>query len=168
MTDHSGFARLALVAALSWGCASQNPAPPVPVQGANVSSLAGRWVGEYSSTTTGRTGSIVFELRSGDKVAHGDVLMKPKEESGGSSLPGADNPLRGMPQVLNIDFVDATGGTVRGTIVPYRDPACGCMVQTTFVGRVSGDAIEGTFTTNPQDGGNITTGRWKVTRERKK
>jgi hypothetical protein len=167
MADRSGFATLALFAALSGGCASQNPAPPVPVQGASVSALSGRWTGEYSSTDTGRTGSIVFELRSGDKVAHGDVLMKPKVDAGGSTLPGSDNPLRGMPQVLDIDFVDATGGTVRGTIVPYRDPACDCMVQTTFVGRVSGDTIEGTFTTNPQNAGNVTTGRWKVTRERK-
>jgi hypothetical protein len=166
MADRNGFARLALVAVLSWGCASQNPAPPVPVQGADVSALSGRWTGEYSSTDTGRSGSIVFELRSGDKVAHGDVLMKPKVEATGST-PGSDNPLHGMPQVLDIDFVNATGGTVRGTIVPYRDPACDCMVQTTFVGRVSGDTIEGTFTTNPQNAANVTTGRWKVTRERK-
>lgn len=166
MADRNGFATVVLVAALSSGCASQNPAPPVPVQGANVSALSGRWVGEYSSTDTGRTGSIVFELRSGDKVAHGDVLMKPKEETG-TSKPGSDNPLRGMPQVLDIDFVDATGGTVRGTMVPYRDPACDCMVQTTFVGRVSGDTIEGTFATNPQNSDTSTTGRWRVTRERK-
>ena len=32
---------------------------------------------------------------------------------------------------------------------PYTDPACDCEVETTFVGRVAGDTIEGTFTTTP-------------------
>lgn len=160
---------LALVAALAWGCASQNPAPPVPVEGGDLSALAGHWVGEYSSAETGRTGSIVFELKSGDKIAHGDVLMKPKEEtdSGGSKLPGGNDPMRGAPQILNINFVNASGGVLRGTMDPYRDPACDCRVVTTFVGRLSGDTIEGTFTTTPEGAGTLTTGRWRMTRQKK-
>ena len=156
-------------AALSAACSSSNPAPPVPVQGAGLSALAGRWVGDYSSTETGRSGSIVFELRSGDKTAHGDVLMKPKQDGGGStSLPGTSDTLRTMPQMLNISFVSATGGTLRGTMDPYRDPACDCQVQTTFVGRfVGNDAIEGTYTTTPQGAGTISTGHWKMTRDKK-
>jgi hypothetical protein len=152
-------------AALAAACSSSNPAPPVPVEGSDLSTLSGRWVGEYSSTETGRTGSIVFELRSGDKTAHGDVLMKPKVDPGGSSSSDA---LRTMPQILNISFVSATGGTLRGTMDPYRDPECDCQVQTTFVGRFVGkDAIEGTFTTTPQGADTITTGRWKISREKK-
>lgn len=156
-------------AALAAACASSNPAPAVPVEGSDLSALQGRWVGEYSSTETGRTGSIVFELRSGDKVARGDVLMKPRvEPQGGKSLPGTNDTLRTMPQMLNISFVSATGGVLRGTMDPYTDPSCDCPVQTTFVGRLSGDTIEGTFTTTPQgSGGTITTGRWKMTREKK-
>ena len=156
-------------AALSFSCASQNPAPPVPVAGSDVSALAGRWVGEYSSGETGRTGSIVFELKSGEKVARGDVLMKPKEEPAGqgSTLPGPSETLRTMPQVLNISFVSATGGVLRGTMDPYRDPSCDCQVQTTFVGRLSGDTIEGTYTTTPLGAESITTGRWKMTRQKK-
>ncbi len=151
-----------LAAALAAGCASNNPAPPVPVEGGDLSALRGHWVGEYSSTETGRTGSIVFELRSGDKVAHGDVLMKPKEGS-----PTPDDPMRGAPQVLNINFVSATGGTLRGTMDPYRDPSCNCEVQTTFVGRLTGDTIEGTFTTTPQGSeGSISTGRWRITKQK--
>ncbi|HEY1435730.1 MAG TPA: hypothetical protein VGG65_10160 [Thermoanaerobaculia bacterium] len=157
-------------AAFAWACASSNPAPPVPVQGADVSALAGRWTGEYSSTETGRSGSIVFELKSGDKVAHGDVLMKPRESAPGeppSKLPGASDPLATMPQILNINFVNASGGVLRGTMDPYRDPSCDCMVQTTFVGRLAGDAMEGTFTTTPEAAGSISTGRWKMTRQKK-
>lgn len=169
--EHRGrlAALLLASAALAAACASSNPAPEVPVQGSDLSALSGRWVGEYSSTETGRTGSIVFELRSGDKVARGDVLMKPKVETQtGKSLPGTNDTLRTMPQMLNINFVSATGGVLRGTMDPYTDPTCDCQVQTTFVGRLSGDTIEGTFTTTPQgSGGNITTGRWKINREKK-
>jgi hypothetical protein len=162
MLHRRGLPLAGLVAAtLAWACASKNPAPPVPVEGSDVSALAGRWVGEYSSTETGRTGSIVFELRKGDKVARGDVLMKPKEEAAGSS-----DPLRTMPQVLNISFVSASGGVLRGTMDAYRDPACDCQVQTTFVGRLSGNTIEGTFTTTPEGAHSITTGRWKMTRQK--
>src|SRR5439155_15934257 len=59
---------LALLA-VAWtaACSStpKNPAPPVPVGGArsDVSALAGRWEGEDSSEATGRTGSIVCELK---------------------------------------------------------------------------------------------------------
>ena len=165
MLHRRALAAAVLAAALSASCASSNPAPPVPVEGSDVSALAGRWVGDYSSTETGRTGSIVFELRSGDKVARGDVLMKPKEDLQGSST--SADALKTMPQILTISFVSATGGTLRGTMDPYRDPSCDCMVQTTFVGRLAGDSISGTFTTTPQNAGTISTGRWKITRQKK-
>src|SRR5262245_6513090 len=161
-------AALVLASAAFVAACSSNPAPPVPVEGSDVSALAGRWVGEYSSPETGRTGSIVFELKSGDKVARGDVLMKPKGSD--SAAPPADSAeaLKTMPQVLNISFVSATGGVLRGTIDPYRDPSCDCTVQTTFVGRFAGkDAVEGTYTTTPEGSPKITTGRWKITREKK-
>ena len=32
----------------------KDPAPPVPVGGADTSALVGKWVGDYSSTETGR------------------------------------------------------------------------------------------------------------------
>ena len=98
-----------------------------------------------------------------DKVARGDVLMKPKVDT-----QNTNDKLRTMPQMLNINFVSASGGVLRGTMDPYTDPSCDCQVQTTFVGRLSADTIEGTFTTTPQgSSGNITTGRWKMTREKK-
>jgi hypothetical protein len=169
MLHRNRFAALVLVlAVLPWGCSSSNPAPPVPVEGSDLSALAGRWTGEYSSLETGRSGSIVFELKSGDKVARGDVLMVPRQSDGSSpKLPGTSETLATMPQVLNISFVNATGGVLRGTMDPYRDPACDCQVQTTFVGRLTGDVIEGTFTTTPQGAGTISTGRWKMARQKK-
>ena len=161
-------------AAAAWACSSsRNPAPPVPLSGtrSDLAALAGRWEGEYSSEATGRTGSIVFELKPGDRVARGDVLMVPKGSLGGESrpdsrLPGASESLSTMPQVLKISFVSATGGVLTGTIDPYQDPQCNCEVRTTFVGTLSGDTVEGTFTTTPSGNAPITTGRWRITRKR--
>lgn len=157
-------------AASSWGCSSStNPSPAVPMAGtrSDISTLAGRWEGEYSSEATGRSGTIVFELKPGDTVARGDVLMVPKEAPGApSKLPGSSETLSAMPQVLSISFVTASEGTVKGTMDPYRDPGCDCQVQTTFVGRVAGGAIEGTFTTTGSGAAAITTGRWKITRKK--
>ncbi len=158
MSSHVRFAAVGLLAAaLASSCSSSNPAPTVPVAGTDLGALAGKWTGEYSSEATGRTGSIVFEFKSGDKIGRGDVLMVPK---------GAQNP-NVIPQMLNINFVNAEGGVLRGTMDPYTDPSCDCEVQTTFVGRQSGDVIEGTFTTTPSGKTTITTGRWKITRQKK-
>ena len=150
---------------------SKNPAPAVPVAGtrSSIASLAGRWEGEYSSEATGRSGSVVFDLKPGDTVARGDVLMVPRgahAPAEPSRLPGTSETLQTMPQVLRIGFVSAAEGVVKGTMDPYRDPDCDCEVQTTFVGRVSGDTIEGTFTTTGAGASPITTGRWKMTRKK--
>jgi hypothetical protein len=143
----------------------ENPAPVVPVGGTDVSALVGKWVGDYSSSETGRSGSIVIEFKSGGKVARGDVLMQPKGYS--ASAPQGTDPLKSMPQVLSISFVNVEGGagTVKGTMDPYTDPACNCQVDTTFVGKITGDTIEGTFSTTPSGQNAPKVGRWKVTRQ---
>ena len=141
----------------------QDPAPPVPVGGADTSALVGKWVGDYSSTETGRSGSIVIEFKSGGKAARGDVLMQPKGYS--ATAPEGSDPLKSMPQILQISFVNVEGGAVKGTMDPYTDPSCNCQVDTTFVGRVVGDTIEGTFSTTPSGQNAPTAGRWKVTRQ---
>jgi hypothetical protein len=168
-----GIPALALLSlTLAPACSSSNPAPPVPVAGvrSDISALAGRWEGEYSSEATGRSGSITFELKAGDTVARGDVLMVPKGASQpppASSLPGTSSTLATMPQVLNISFVNASGGVVKGTMQPYRDPECDCEVETTFIGRLTGGTIEGTFTSSARGASTVTTGRWKMTRQTK-
>src|SRR6476659_1380758 len=40
-----------------------------------ISQLSGKWVGDYSSAATGRSGSIVFELNGNQQTARGDVIM---------------------------------------------------------------------------------------------
>src|SRR5207249_10261723 len=52
---------------------------PVPLVGAatDVSALTGQWSGDYSSSESGRSGSIEFTLRAAGDTAFGDVVMVP-------------------------------------------------------------------------------------------
>lgn len=137
-------------------------APPVPVEGppGAVAALVGDWSGEYWSTQTGRSGSIVFHLDADADTAFGDVLMLPR-----GALPH-EHPEGVHPrsEYLSITFVRVVGNRVRGVLDPYRDPVCGCRLHTTFEGVVHGDTIEGTFTTRHLEGGDVHEGRWRVTR----
>lgn len=146
-----------------------NPAPvPVVADQTDMSQLAGQWDGEYSSASTGRSGSISFSLVAGRDTASGDVVMVPR---------GVDQPaptdrqtgaqlLARSPQVLRISFVRVLGANVSGTIEPYRAPDCDCVLSTTFVGQLRGDTVEGTFSTTGGPADSPQSGRWKVTRKR--
>lgn len=154
--------------ALLAGCAS---APSrVPLFG-DPAALAGEWSGQYVSEETGRTGTIVFRLTAGQDTARGDVVMlvprSPQEApgfvpAGGVSLQGAAPEAR----VLTIRFVQVENGTVRGRLDPYRDPACGCRVETVFEGAQQGDVITGTFVTRHFERPHTQRGRWHVRRGR--
>ena len=50
---------------------------PVRLEGrsSDLANLAGEWVGEYSGSQSGRSGSIIFRLAAGRDTAYGDVLM---------------------------------------------------------------------------------------------
>lgn len=144
---------------------------PVPVVGdpVELGRLAGEWGGEYQGATSGRSGSIVFNLAAGADTAFGDVVMIPRDRRE-SRLPVQD-PSAGLPtprtpEVLSIAFVRATDGGLSGRLTPYRDPDCDCMLLTQFQGRIRGDVIEGTFTSTPDGGGAIQTGKWKVSRRK--
>ena len=160
----------ASIALLTGACASPKASSPdIPIGAAgreDLSLLVGKWTGEYTSPDSGRTGSIVFELKSGGATASGDVLMWPKGARGTPS--GADDrelPIDTMPQVLKVQFVRAEGDRITGTLRPYVDPDCLCDVRTVFVGVVRGDAIEGTFTTErSEDSKKLAAGTWKVRR----
>jgi hypothetical protein len=159
-------------AAIAAGCSS-TPAPfPIAADPEARSLLTGEWAGTYSGVESGRSGSIVFTLETGDSAvttrdgehAHGDVLMIPT----GATAPirqvdGADPTPGGDPSVLSIQFVRATGNHVMGTLAPYYDPACRCTVSTTFMGDIAGDRITGVFSAvGPND--YRQTGTWEVRR----
>ena len=158
---------------LGLGCSSSPPPPPsvapeiqVSANKETLEAMAGRWEGEYTSPSTGRSGTIVFVLTGKESTAYGDVLMKPKNAT---PKPGED-PLKSMPQILQIRFVDAEGGGIVGNLDPYEDPDCLCQVQTSFKGKRTGDVMEGQFTTTPQGVSAVkaTGGTWRVSRVTKK
>jgi hypothetical protein len=165
---------MARMAVLAWalagfGC-SGAPAP-VPVVGApsDLGQLSGEWGGEYRGESTGRSGSIVFKLSAGADTAFGDVVMIPRQRNP-QHLPVQD-PSVGLPiargaEVLSIAFVRAAGGGVSGRLNPYREPECDCVLITRFEGHLRGDTIEGTYTSQRVDGGDLQTGVWKVARKK--
>jgi len=166
-----GIAALGLLFA---GAACRTPAPsaPVPVQGssADISALAGTWVGSYSSEDTGRRGSVTFRLRSGADTAHGEVEMT---FSRSLRLYGEQQAeCMGMPRkpctTIDVAFVSVEEGKVRGELAPYWDPDCDCRARTVFEGEMAGDHIAGTFTSRRDvEAGSPVTGRWFADRRSK-
>jgi hypothetical protein len=136
----------ALLAAVA--CATYTPIP-IPVIGTRtaIDAIAGEWRGNYSSSETGRSGTINFTLAAGRDTAFGEVIMIP----GPYNTPVA--PLnervgepRRAPSLLTISFVRVGNDQVRGTLDEYLDPDCQCPMQTVFTGSLTGEnTLEGTF-----------------------
>jgi hypothetical protein len=152
-------------------CASRSPSIELTSSDFDLNPLVGEWRGDYSSAATGRTGTIAFTLRAGEGAASGNVVMIPRADSllTDEEREALSTTSSAAKSVLKIHFVRKEGGSVNGTLDPYRDPDCNCPVTTTFQG-VFRDArtIVGTFTTVPSTpGGSVTGGKWTVTRLKK-
>jgi len=169
------FAQFWIAAAMGGALACATKPTPVTVSGESAAraSLAGKWVGEYSSPTTGRTGSIVFNLSPSGDAANGDVVMVPRgygkalqpyNTTGTVAATGVQTTTGA--QVLTIKLVRVSGDTVSGVMDAYRDPECDCPVETTFTGRINDDTIEGTFSTTGRQSAGQQTGTWRVKRSR--
>lgn len=151
-------------------CRVTPPPAAVPVQGTydEVQVLAGEWSGRYWSTTTGRHGTIRFNLPQHADTGYGEVeitfspsLRLLQEAS------TKDEPLPETCTVLDIKLVRVEGNRVRGTLAPYWDPDCDCQASTTFEGRISGNRIDGAFSTQRASSDRrALTGKWEATRER--
>jgi hypothetical protein len=153
-----------LVLTMTIACASLPD--PVPVFGDidDVSALVGEWSGEYDAGSTGRAGSIVFDLRSVTDTARGDVLMVPSTSGRMPAGQGTRVPLEvRRSQLISISSLRVAGGEISGTLAPYTDPDCNCTVRTTFTGTLHGDTIDGTFVT--RGAGREQSGRWSVTKK---
>lgn len=151
-----------VIAALAAACAT-TPAP-VPVEGFPVDlvRLEGAWEGEYTSRTSGREGTLTFELNANEEMAYGDVWMFARPPNTGLPVDA-----RGAPVVrpLTIEFVHIEGGLISGTLDPYLDPLTGGSLVTTFHGRLDGDRIFGTFVTKNVSTGELSAGEWKAYRK---
>jgi hypothetical protein len=156
----------AVLLAACWLACASTPPPPVAVMAdrAELGALAGEWAGSYWSAATGRRGVIRFQLQADTGAAWGDVWMSPADVPRTSTGDGAHS--GGAAQPLQIRFVRVDDdATVSGTIEPYADPECNCMLSTTFVGKIDGDRIEGTYTSRGGTASAVTTGRWEAERK---
>jgi hypothetical protein len=149
---------------------------PITVAGepGDRASLAGKWSGEYQSSSTARSGSIVFNLSPSGEAASGDVVMIPRgygkaleaynqtSTTGTTTITTTQN--TNTSQVLTIKLVRVNGDTVSGVLDAYRDPECDCGVVTTFTGKLTGDIIEGTYSTRGTQSNAPQTGTWRVKR----
>jgi hypothetical protein len=161
---------LTALAGISLACATKPTPVTISGDASSRASLAGKWSGEYQSPSTGRSGSIVFNLSPSGEAASGDVVMIPagygkalmpysQSSTGGSTMQNTNT-----SQVLTIKLVRVTGDTVSGVLDAYRDPQCDCPVETTFTGRLSGDTIDGTFSTRGTQANAPQMGTWRVKR----
>ncbi len=160
--------------ALATACATRPPAEfAVSGETGALARLAGEWTGTYSSPMLGRAGSITLTFGQGQ--ARGDVVMVPPGQSRPvspatpstrQSLPPGAPPAPTGAAVLSIDFVQAAGDSITGTMAPYEDPDCQCTVQATFTGHLAGDVIRGRFISTRMLGDQRVTGTWEVRRRR--
>ena len=109
------------------------------------------------------------DLNAEQGAVSGTVLMFPKGRSSAmepadrQASPSTSAPRGGQP--LSIRFIVVEDGVVSGTLEPYKDPDCDCLLSTTFTGRVHGDVIQGSFVSHGGPGRVAQDGRWKVTRK---
>lgn len=166
-----------LLAALAVSCSSssapQSPAPVIPTGGENKSlnALVGHWEGTHTNPGNGRTGTIVLDVTSGGKEARGDILMVPPGANARAT--SVEESLRTMPQIYEINFIQAEGNMLNGTVGPYEDPASHCKATSVFQGSLQGDSIVGTFRTEcldpqgkPDPSVPATTGTWTISRKK--
>ncbi len=153
------------------GCASrQQPEIEMTASDFDLNPLVGEWRGNYSSTETGRNGTIAFTLRAAESAASGNVVMLPRSDSSFEANHAPVDPsIPNTREVLTIHFVRKEGSNVVGTLDPYRDPVCACQVITTFQGAFRDrSTIEGIYTTVAAGtASKATSGNWKVTRVKK-
>ena len=139
--------------------------PPIPLYGRSdeVQALVGEWRGTYESMDANRHGSIYFKLDAKADSAIGHIVMKMgnwDEEY----FDDIRSNLHDRSELLTIRFVSFGMGRVVGRLDEYKDPVCGCPLETTFEGHVNGDRIEGVFVSHGKGYHLDTTGNWWVER----
>jgi hypothetical protein len=134
-------------------CATTSSTVAVEGDDLDVSLLAGKWEGTYEGTSSGRKGEVKLDLAAGNRVAEGKVMMNSLGDPA-------------TARELAIKFMHVGGRKLTGTIAPYTDPQCNCMVETEFTGTKTGDTISGTFQTGREGQTKQPAGTWTATRKR--
>jgi len=145
------------------------PTVALTATAADLEILAGDWTGEYESAALGRRGSIEFKLKAGTDEARGDVLMVPR----GSRTPYQPRPYHDAQpppatpsfELLTIQFIRASNGSLVGRLDRYWDPDRNCFANTAFNGYVGLGVVEGTFKTTFECGAGEATGTWNASKK---
>ena len=159
-----------LFALLTAACLYKPPVIPLAADPGGFEMLVGEWYGDYIvEGSYPRSGRISFTLIAGEDHAHGDVLMVPNGARHGydryrpGEPPIPDGQLR-PSEVLTIQFVRVTDGSVSGAMDPYWDPERQTQVSTTFHGTLTATTMQGTFRSLYANRALESIGHWKVTR----
>ena len=158
------------------GCAtkSTSTAPISDVKetgGVDINQLAGKWDGEYNSSVTQRRGAITFDLNKASGSAHGYIMMTSfdtkisSQKHGPREVKHQTKTKVEKQTPLTIDFVAVKGGKVNGDVTPYFDPRFNTTIFTNFEGTLSGNRMEGTFTSRIGQTGNSYSGTWWALRK---
>lgn len=146
---------------------------PVSVSASHIQweALAGEWRGTYEMNGYDRHGTIAFKLVAIEEQASGEVLMIPERTGWPYTMnrPEAEQrPGRVEPrtQLLTIRFVEASEGTLSGTMDPYWDPDRRCTAHASFTGVVEGDAVTGSVTSVCENDVRVLRGQWRARRNR--
>ena len=136
-------------------------------QTSEIKALSGSWHGTFRNTQLHRNGEIAFRLSATADSAYGEVIMYTQSPAvpiwaRPQAAPGDLE--QSAPTWQQIRFVRVEGGYVSGEMQPIYEPRCKCFVVPKFIGRVSGSAIEGSFTSRSDDGRFETSGSWSVKR----
>ena len=158
--------RAGLLAACAVACGVRPGPGPVPVEGrrTEMEALVGRWSGRYWVPGDGRRGTLRFELRPGSDTAYKEVEMtfspalRLYREAADEDLP------RQPCNIIDIAVVRLDGPKIRGTLAPYWDPDCDCRTLTVFEGELSGQRVQGSFTSRARAGRTDATQRTLVRR----
>jgi len=153
-----------LIAAALLACSS-NP-KPISMMGSpeEISHMVGSWIGTYNADDANRSGTIQFELERDAETATGLVVMY-----FGVVDPATPPEQQEIQSVrLAISFIQLGDGFVSGRLSPYMDPACECMIETLFQGKLDGDTIEGTFSSHGVNQHLLRSGKWTVQRASKR
>jgi hypothetical protein len=163
-----GLIMITLASAALAACSARSDRVPVDATPVDMRQLAGEWQGTYETTSGAkRSGTILFNLQEGRDTAVGYVVMTYASPPGPEPVRPAVYPAPPYRQseLLTISFVRATYGRITGELDQYVDPYCGCRLRTAFVGTLKGDVISGVFMSRHLDGGQLTGGTWRATRQ---
>lgn len=126
--------------------------------------LEGTWIGEYSSLVNNRQGYINLTLEASSTKAVGGLSMVAGKKSR-TGKPGTPRSSREKRRPLDVTFVEAEGGMIKGTVALFTDPQSGLEIETIFKGLLVEDGvIEGVFSSTLTESGHSYTGSWNAVR----